>query len=139
MAAAAASIADAIEEVLDKIQEPKDVVRLGQLIGRFGDLLTEHGFASFEDLEKTKCSTSSDQIAFERLHTAEQHWRQLLRRFDDESNGGHATDRSTAVTRLGGMAPPLKLWAPRKGKWVNLQHLCAEGSGVLLVWLRHFG
>ena len=134
MAAAAASIADAIEEVLDKIQEPKDVVRLGQLIGRFGDLLTEHGFASFEDLEK--CSTSSDQIAFDRLHTAEQHWRRLLRRFDDESNG--CVDPA-AVTRLGGMAPPLKLWAPRKGKWVNLQHLCAEGSGVLLVWLRHFG
>jgi len=134
MAAAAASIADAIEEVLDKIQEPEEVVRLGQLIGRFGDLLTEHGFASFEDLEKTKCSTSSDQIAFDRLHTAEQHWRQLLHRFDDESN---AVD--PAAPRLGGMAPPLKLWAPRKGKWVNVQHLCAEGSGVLLVWLRHFG
>ena len=54
--------------------------------------------------------------AFDRLHTAELHWRQLLRRFDDVSNGGHATDRSTAVTRLGGMAPPLKLWAPRKGQ-----------------------
>jgi len=30
------------------------VVRLGQLIGRFSDLLTEHGFASFEDFEKTE-------------------------------------------------------------------------------------
>lgn len=134
-AAAANAIADTIDDVLETIKGPGDVPRLGALIQCFVTALKDHSFTDFEDFETSMKSLTSEELAAARcrLHASEQRWRQLL------SSSDAAVAATPTTTCQGAAAPALELWAPREGKWINLQKICAECNGVLLVWLRHFG
>lgn len=109
--------------------------RLGALIQCFVTALKDHSFTDFEDFETSMKSLTSEELAAARcrLHASEQRWRQLL------SSSDAAVAATPTTTCQGAAAPALELWAPREGKWINLQKICAECNGVLLVWLRHFG
>ncbi|CAJ1330279.1 unnamed protein product [Effrenium voratum] len=134
---AAHCIADAIIAVLEQIQASPDtssVKRLGRLIEDQRRALALCGFHSFAAFEAALDAASGDHVAEarKRLQGAEAAWRELLA-------ANEASFGSISRLAVGDPAPKLELPAST-GQRISLQEILANSpSGVLMVWLRHFG
>eukprot|EP00930_Biecheleria_cincta_P072535 TRINITY_DN59915_c0_g1_i1.p2 TRINITY_DN59915_c0_g1~~TRINITY_DN59915_c0_g1_i1.p2 ORF type:complete len:154 (-),score=30.30 TRINITY_DN59915_c0_g1_i1:985-1446(-) len=146
IAGAAVQLSNAVGAALAKIKESAEdsstkVKLLGPVIEEQRRILNDHGISSFGEFEKLietsmceKSVSSALVSATDQLRAAENQWRQVLA--DLEANANRETRPALS---LGDKAPNFQL-SSTGGKLISMADVLAgRPSGILLVWLRHFG